>query len=336
MQITLQPPGIHTLSDGVIGSVVPRFWAAHDRLRNGQVQYIQRQTQLHSPNHPCADVDMKRITSDGPHLNSSKQTLMGSLHLQRSATRRSVYKRYELSECQGMKEKGGFAASLTSCDYNRRYRERKRKYEETLKNSKQQLEGQIIQLRRQRDQLTFQESRCLTVWTIATEYFRIFRRGILTQDDIHPTDFDFLHAAITPDVLKDATCGVDGLFTQWFPDIHIQLKEFKTITKHSLVAFSTTSFTISAAAMQGAFPHLFQAEEGSRCAQIAARLRDQHLVLQSSVRFDWDEESKQLIRLQSQADMVPVLVQKLGINLEDVALMFNFALITPECHIRKI
>ncbi|KAG6962061.1 hypothetical protein JG687_00007338 [Phytophthora cactorum] len=205
MQITLQPPGIHTLSHGVIGSVVPRFWAAHDRLRNGQVQYIQRQTQLHSPNHPCADVDMKRITSDGPHLNSSKQTLMGSLHLQRSATRRSVYKRYELSECQGMKEKGGFAASLTSCDYNRRYRERKRKYEEALKNSKQQLEGQIIQLRRQRDQLTFQESRCLTVWTIATEYFRIFRRGILTQDDIHPTDFDFLHAAITPDVLKDAT-----------------------------------------------------------------------------------------------------------------------------------
>ncbi|KAF1787237.1 hypothetical protein GQ600_26921 [Phytophthora cactorum] len=112
----------------------------------------------------------------------------------------------------------------------------------------------------------------------------------LHPDDIHPTDFDFLHAAMAPGVLKDATCGVDGLvknwslFTQWFPDIHIQLKELKTITKHSLVAFSTTSFTISAAAMQGAFPHLFQAEEGSRCAQIAARLRDQHLVLQSSVR----------------------------------------------------
>ncbi|KAG2889424.1 hypothetical protein PC110_g22497 [Phytophthora cactorum] len=220
-----------------------------------------------------------------------------------------------------------------------RYRDRQRKCEKELDNSNRQLGEEITELRRQRDRLTFQVSRCLTVWTIATEYFLIFRRGIFTPDDIHPTDFDFLHAAMAPGVLKDATCGVDGLvknwslFTQWFPDIHIQLKELKTITKHSLVAFSTTSFTISAAAMQGAFPHLFQAEEGSRCAQIAARLRDQHLVLQSSVRFDWDEESKQLIRLQSQADMVPVLVQKLG-NLEDVALVFNCALITPEGNLR--
>ncbi|KAG6941484.1 hypothetical protein JG688_00018645 [Phytophthora aleatoria] len=106
-----------------------------------------------------------------------------------------------------MSRKEGFAALLTSCDYNRRYRERKRIYEEALKNSKQQLEGEIIQLRRQRDRLRIQVSRNQTVWAVATEYFRIFRCGIITQDDIHPTDLAFLHASIAPNVLNDATSG---------------------------------------------------------------------------------------------------------------------------------
>ncbi|ETI49088.1 hypothetical protein F443_06985, partial [Phytophthora nicotianae P1569] len=85
--------------------------------------------------------------------------------------------------------------------------------------------------------------------------------------------------------------------------------------------------------MQGAFPHLFKAREGSRCAQIAARLRDQHVVLQGSVRFDWDEKSKHVIRLQHQVDMMSMLLEMLG-NLEDVVLVFNGAHITPECVVR--
>ncbi|KAG3187897.1 hypothetical protein PC128_g12399 [Phytophthora cactorum] len=166
------------------------------------------------------------------------------------------------------------------------------------------------------------------------EYLRIIRRGIREG-----TNLDFLHAAMAPGVLIDTGSGVDALvrnwilFTQWFPDINIQLKQLKQVSEHSLIAFTTTSFTTSTAAMKGAFPHLFQAREANHCAQIAARLRDQHLTLQGSVRFDWDEENKRVIRLHHQVDMVSALVHILG-NLEDVATLFNGAQMTPECVVR--
>ncbi|KAG6961003.1 hypothetical protein JG687_00007905 [Phytophthora cactorum] len=115
-----------------------------------------------------------------------------------------------------------------------RYRERQRECEEVLENATRQLKNEIGQLKRLRDQLTFQVPRSLTVWIVATEYLRIIRR---------------------------------------------------------------------------------------------------HLTLQGSVRFDWDEENKRVIRLHHQVDMVSALVHILG-NLEDVATLFNGAQMTPECVVR--
>ncbi|KAI9988564.1 hypothetical protein PInf_022001 [Phytophthora infestans] len=141
---------------------------------------------------------------------------------------------------------------------------------------------------------------------------------------------------MSPDILVDTSSGVDALLrkwnllTQWFPDVSIQVKQLKQTAEHSIVALTTISFTITASAIRGAFPHLFEAREGSRCAQVAARLRDKHLVLTGSVRFDWDMKSKQVILLHHQVDMVSVLVRLLD-DLEDVVLVFDGANITPEC-----
>ncbi|KAF4144303.1 hypothetical protein GN958_ATG06624 [Phytophthora infestans] len=117
---------------------------------------------------------------------------------------------------------------------------------------------------------------------------------------------------------------------RWFPDVSIQVKQLKQTAEHSIVALTPISFTITASAIRGAFPHLFEAREGSRCAQVAARLRDKHLVLTGSVRFDWDMKSKQVTLLHHQVDMVSVLVRLLD-DLEDVVLVFDGANITPEC-----
>ncbi|ETP28402.1 hypothetical protein F442_22304 [Phytophthora nicotianae P10297] len=144
---------------------------------------------------------------------------------------------------------------------------------------------------------------------------------------------------MAPDVLSNTSSGVEALvndlclFTQWFRGIKIQLKQLKVITGRSLIAFSTTSFTISAVTMQTVFPHLFSARDGSRSAQIAAQLREKHFVFQSSVRFTWDLEGMQIISLQSQMDMVPALMQKLD-TLEDISIMFSNARITPDGNIR--
>ncbi|KAF4030979.1 hypothetical protein GN244_ATG17070 [Phytophthora infestans] len=106
---------------------------------------------------------------------------------------------------------------------------------------------------------------------------------------------------MAPDVMKGITSGVDALmkkwslFTEWFPDVQIQLKQLKKITAHSLVAFSTISFTIAAPGMLNAFPHLFVSGGGARGTKIALRLQGKDLVFQGSVRFDWDEENEAMV-----------------------------------------
>ncbi|ETP39192.1 hypothetical protein F442_13333, partial [Phytophthora nicotianae P10297] len=211
-----------------------------------------------------------------------------------------------------------FTTTLTNRDYSLRYRERKRKYQEQLENSNRQLSAQIIQLKHYRDRYILWPPRTLTVWVVVAEYFRIFQCGIIDSDVINSKDLSFLYATMAPDVLSNNSSGVDTLvtnwylFTQWFPAVRMELKQVKRTAERSFIAFSTTSFTISALTMQIVFPHLFSAREGSRSAQIAAQLRDQHFVFPSSVRFTWDLEDEQLISLQHNVDMVPVLMEKLG------------------------
>ncbi|ETK81344.1 hypothetical protein L915_13159, partial [Phytophthora nicotianae] len=61
---------------------------------------------------------------------------------------------------------------------------------------------------------------------------------------------------MAPDVLSNTSSGVDTLvtnwylFTQWFPAVRMELKQVKRTAERSFIAFSTTSFTISALTMQ--------------------------------------------------------------------------------------
>ncbi|KAG3168965.1 hypothetical protein PC128_g19255 [Phytophthora cactorum] len=345
METTPHPPGIHTLSDSVIRSVALRSSPSrHERLGGRGYDYSDRlQPNEYLRDCSFAVTEMERITSNDAGLNSLRQSSMVP-STQRPATRHSSAKRYKLSGRRSQKDKEGdtsMAKRRRAYDRMRqqKYHARQREYEEELENATRQVKEETAQLWRYRGKLTSQAPRSLTIWIVATKYLRIFGRGIITCDDITPNDLDFLHAAMAPDVIIDTASGAHTLmrnrilFTQWFPDVRIQLKQLKQITEHSLIAFTTTSFTISAAAMKGAFPHLFQANEGTRSARVAARLRDQHLVLQSSVCFGWDEESKQVIRIHHQVDLVSVLVHILG-NLEDVVLVFIGVQISPECVVR--
>ncbi|ETI41943.1 hypothetical protein F443_12864 [Phytophthora nicotianae P1569] len=338
MQATLQPPGIHTLSDGVIGSVAQRSSRNVGRQIYGYIN--EQQSRLYSPSRSCANATAGLVTLAKDGMRREKRNL-DDVRTQYSTTRVRDTKRYKLSGSERIDDKEEDDTTESRRKYYRkkqqRYRERQRKREKMLENSTRRLKDEIGQLKRLHDQLSFQVPRCLTIWIVATEYLRIMRRGI--SNGAGNNDIELLQTTMAPDVLIDTGSGVDALvkkwnlFTQWFPDVRIQLKQLKQITEQSIVALTTTSFTITTRGMQGAFPHLFKAREGSRCAQIAARLRDQHVVLQGSVRFDWDEKSKHVIRLQHQADMMSMLLEMLG-NLEDVALVFNGAHITPECVVR--
>ncbi|ETP04825.1 hypothetical protein F441_18483, partial [Phytophthora nicotianae CJ01A1] len=341
METTLHPPGFHELSVNVIGCVVQRSLSSRDRSGGGRVAgyYCNDQLQTRSILPNCSTTK-EHTTSNAANLSNSRQAPVGQA-TRVTPTKHRDTKQYKLSGRRKSKvQTGSTTMTERRREYYRmkqqRYRDRQRQCEEELESSTRQLTEEINQLKRHRDQLTFQAPRNLTIWIVATEYLRIFSRGVFTRDDINPNDLALLDATMARDVLVEPTSGEDALIrnwslvTQWFPDVLVQLKQLKQLTKNSLIASITVSFTISAAAMQGAFPHLLNAREGSRCAQIAERVWDQHLVLQGSVCFDWDDKSKQVIRLHHQVDMMSVMLQMLG-NLEDVALVFNGAHVTPEC-----
>ncbi|OWZ23745.1 hypothetical protein PHMEG_0001312 [Phytophthora megakarya] len=86
-------------------------------------------------------------------------------------------------------------------------------------------------------------------------------------------------------------------------------------------------FTISEKSMWHMFPHLF---EGTPYEQITAKLRGERLVLQRSVRFEWDDDIKQVTCIQIDLDMLSAVMPILP-DLEDIAFLFSKALITPEC-----
>lgn len=55
-------------------------------------------------------------------------------------------------------------------------------------------------------------------------------------------------------------------------------------------------------------------------------------MMRGSVHFDWDDLNNRVVGLVSQADMIAPLLECLG-SLEDVSLVFQNALIQPDCNL---
>ncbi|EGZ08604.1 hypothetical protein PHYSODRAFT_525320, partial [Phytophthora sojae] len=176
------------------------------------------------------------------------------------------------------------------------------------------------------------------VWIVAAEYFRIFRHGFRAPTGTSVLDLDFFNAAIASDVNFGTGTGLDALvnhwstLTQFFPDIRLERKNLKPISGDSVLATTTTSFTISDAAFGNAFPHLSNGNKRGCCSRIAANMLRQKLVLHGSVRFHWDQSAHCVAGVHSQADLLTPLLELLR-NLEDVALVFAYAYVTPECNV---
>ncbi|KAF4139153.1 hypothetical protein GN958_ATG11671 [Phytophthora infestans] len=86
--------------------------------------------------------------------------------------------------------------------------------------------------------------------------------------------------------------------------------------------------------MRTVFPHLNSdgrgGIEGGIWSSLGCKLLNQRLVMRGSVYFDWDSTVDCVARIQSQSDMLTPLLRLLG-TLEDVSLVFQSALVTPDC-----
>ncbi|KAG2773974.1 hypothetical protein PC129_g14486 [Phytophthora cactorum] len=224
----------------------------------------------------------------------------------------------------------------------KRTRQTQARYRQKLQDKPKQLEVAIKQLKEQVQHLECERSQILgcisttsSVWMAAVEYFRIFRRGCHAPQGTNIVDMDILKALIASDVAFSGGIGLDalvhhwGVFTQYFSDVGIRLKNLQQITNESVLATTTTTITMTEASITTAFPHLTSGMAGK---SVAAKLKDERLVLHGSVRFHWDNTINRVISIQAHADMVTPLVQLLG-NLKDASLVFTNALVNVECNL---
>ncbi|KAJ8577186.1 hypothetical protein ON010_g2017 [Phytophthora cinnamomi] len=221
-----------------------------------------------------------------------------------------------------------------------RYRKRQKQRTISLERGNRQLRDEIERLRRQRNSGISTKG---TMWSIALEYFRVFRRGLHILPEL-PTgaqiaELDILRGALAPDLDAGTVHGFELLvrnwmaFTLYFKDVHVQLKRLERITENSLLATTTSSITVTWHSLRHLFPHLTadstDRRKRSRWPHIADKMLGARIVMRGSVRFDWSKADNRVIRLITQADMISPLLQLLG-NLEDVLHVFQDALIRPD------
>ncbi|ETM01723.1 hypothetical protein L917_01719 [Phytophthora nicotianae] len=264
----------------------------------------------------------------------------------RQATNDIVEEEFSLEPKRERKMKVS-ASRRERCRINQaRYRQRQREHENKLNASIQQLQGEIADLEAQRQLIIRRTPTDESAWIVATEYFRLFRHGYMTpkfapestssstppQKIRQHVQLDFLKASMASDVTDGVIGGAEGILENWrlfsifHGDVNVQLKRLQQVTTDSLLATMTISLTITGNTLHQLYPHLVSEGEVS---PLGTRLLNQRLVMRGSVRFDWDEASNRVVRLDSKFDMLTPMLQLVG-TLENVASVFGQALITPE------
>ncbi|KAK1942272.1 hypothetical protein P3T76_006594 [Phytophthora citrophthora] len=315
---SLFPPNLHSLSSNVIGDVSLRSQTA---LRSDNLNYVTGQSstrQFFLSDHPTGPKVTKKTTgrrASPPVLPPGKLPYADEMKENIAAYHRERRRKNQ-----------------------ERYRAKQRQSMAALEIRNHEMEEEIRQLQRTRDILLAKRPVTgSTVWSVAVEYFQVFRHGLPAAGSARTVGLDFLKASMVPELDAGTVQGVEALaqnwtvFTQFFAAVQIQLNRLDQIAENSLVATTTTSIIITKSSLSNIFPHLTSYGKPSEWSRIAEKLLNQRLIMRGSVHFSWDSDNNRVMRLISQSDMVTPLLRMLG-SLEDVATVFNCACINPDCN----
>ncbi|KAK1937163.1 hypothetical protein P3T76_009941 [Phytophthora citrophthora] len=208
-----------------------------------------------------------------------------------------------------------------------RFREKKMKAQNTIRSAIAKLKSDIKYLESNSLRIPIAP----TKWALASEYFRQFNCYVASHGAFGPTASEFLHEMMDPDVLVGSQFGVEAalenwkLFTVYFEDVRVEIKDMKMPTPDTLVASTTTSVCITNKTLRNAFPHLI--DDSGKPSPLATRLLGEKLVMKDSVLFRWDSSTDKVAQLLTQTDMLTSMLNVLH-SLEDVSSVFCKARIT--------
>uniref|UniRef100_H3H5G9 Uncharacterized protein n=1 Tax=Phytophthora ramorum TaxID=164328 RepID=H3H5G9_PHYRM len=232
-----------------------------------------------------------------------------------------------------------------------RYRKKLQDHAIALERDVGELREEIQKLQLQCQALSSGVPTGTTALAVVAEYFRLFRYGLKgsapTNDPgssthVAPDTFvssvqrDFLHAAVSPDVVGETGFGVERLIEDYrrlalyLPDSDTQLVRLDTGPGDSLTATAAVAIVVTAKMLHFAFPHLVRDGDRGQWSQLAATLLGQRFVLRGSIQFKWDSGTSRVKLVQTRADLLTPILRLLG-DLETISRVFDNALITPEC-----
>ncbi|ETO68021.1 hypothetical protein F442_14958 [Phytophthora nicotianae P10297] len=313
----LQPPNRPLLSDDVIGGVSLRAQQAKRYLgTNGDVR-IQDGSGSPQSNHLPPRQPLKtEPTGDASVIQKRKRQATSFAHAHIVDQILSEQKR--LRELRRLRQI--------------RYRKKKDDYANTLEQETRQLQDEINKLEKRRRSVSSAIPTKENVWSVSTEYFRLFRYGVKTSATTQPSaQQDLLRNAMAPDVAFNAGRGIEAMMRSWkclcmwFEDVELEL-EGLTKTGNSVVAETTTRVTITERTLRNVFPHLTSSDKDH---PLADKLLNQRLVMRGSMRFEWDPAYCRVASVMSKSDLLRSMLRLLG-NLEDTSRVFERALISPD------
>ncbi|ETL27368.1 hypothetical protein L916_19079 [Phytophthora nicotianae] len=362
------PPNIHRFGDDVIGKVIQRV-NPPSYIRpalDSRSECIVSSLKFTSETLPCPESFRSTSTATTPDV--PKRTCRNAVQL--STTALSTDRKDDLSSKKSPTldttslSKKRRATISTKKDRTvdielirsrrranmQRYRNKLRKHAVTVEENVEHLREEIKELELEHH-TTLAGIKKHTSWSIAAEYFRLFRYGL--RGDFAPSkplesmgyasssgstaQRGFLCANMAADVVGPTGCGVQNLIddlrklTLCLPTLETRVVRLKTGPRKSITAVTRVEITMTANTIRLAFPHLVQNEKWS---PFALMLLDQQFVMDGSVHLEWDSDSSRVALLQSKSDLLTPMLKVFG-NLDIVTCIFENAFITPECTLAR-
>ncbi|OWZ07068.1 hypothetical protein PHMEG_00020591 [Phytophthora megakarya] len=169
-------------------------------------------------------------------------------------------------------------------------------------------------------------------WNTVMGYFRVVRHRLPLSLDL----LQFVSKTMAANVLYNSEYGIEAMirswyFLQWFGDVREELENLSKTAKHSMVATTRISVTITKQTLVNVFPHLLRDDD----VALRNKLLGQRIVMRGSTCFEWGDANERVTSVIAQSDMLTPMLHLLG-NWEDVSWVFERAIISPDFQWRSM
>ncbi|KAK1934137.1 bZIP transcription factor 1 [Phytophthora citrophthora] len=240
-------------------------------------------------------------------------------------------------------------------DYSRRrehirakqalYRQKQREYPTHLEMEVERLHQEIRDLKRKYRVLSSRQRSNQSPWSIVAEVFHLIEISFRsTWRTVNAREMKahketrqvlaVLEQSFAHDAAMGSLCGVSSLieqlrrFSQYFTDPYLHLMRIESVVSASGVLTAQTKLNVTVSELS--LKHIFVDDRYEWREILCKHLLGQRLEFNCTMTFLFDEESRRVVRLENNIDLVSGLLQGLR-NLQHASTVLESARITSEC-----